>query len=305
MPTGPHPRPRRFWWWIAVACLAVAGVGVGLFALAFRTCRFAVEPGTALHWSLTVRSAPLADDGTRGPERSAEHRLVLVGLGPETEAAAWLTGPAGGPPAQAQAVAAPRDLRLRLRGRDGRPGDCGPALAGFDFNLLPLPLGVEQEWPSEVVWAALPPGRRAVAVEVKRLRSGAVPQFRCDFPRSIEWVDPTTGRYRQVRDLRALYRFDTLRGVPREAEISFTLREEQPPPAAFTARAVSFSLVFLERRAAGDPARLRAAAVDAFAAEAMLAARTRPPAELLQRLARADGPFRELAAGYAARLGGR
>lgn len=303
MSTGSHARPRRALW-IAGACLAIAAVGVGLFALAFRDCRFAIEPGRALAWSLSVSSVPIRPDGSLGAERTAEHRLVLVGLGPETGTAAWLAGPAAGAPASVQLVDLPSDGRARLRVAEGRLGETGPSLAGFDFNLLPLPLGAEQEWKPEVVWAALPSGHRAVSCSAKRLRSGAVPQFRCDFPVSVEWVDPATGRYRQVRDLKAIYRFDTMRGVPREAEVTFTMRDELPPPGGFTARKMVLRLAWLGSESAGAPADLREAARLAALAETWVAARRTPPPELLARLRAAAGPFRGLADGLLARLGG-
>lgn len=297
-------RTRRAFW-VAGLCLAIAAVGVGLFALAFRDCRFAIAAGRVHAWSLTVVTAPMRPDGTLGAERSAAYRVQLVGLGPEPSTAAWLAGPAGGAPASAHPVELPSDGRIRLRGADGRPGDVAPSLAGFDFNLLPLPLGAEQEWRTEVVWAALPAVRRAVPCTVKRLRSGAAPQFRCDFPTSVEWVDPATGRYRQVRELRAVYRFDTLRGVPREAEITCVMREELPPPGGFTARRVTMRLAWLGSDDAGDPAPLREAARLAAQAEAWCAAQRQPPAELLSRLRASPAPFRGLAEGMVGRLGGQ
>lgn len=303
MSTGSHARPRRALW-IAGVCLAIAALGVGLFALAFRDCRFAVEPGRSLAWSLSVSSTPLRPDGTPGAERTSEHRIVLVGLGPEPSTSAWLAGPANGAPASVQLIETPSDGRLRQRAPDGRLAETGPSLAGFDFNLMPLPLGAEQEWKPEVVWGALPAGHRSVACSAKRLRSGAVPQFRCDFPISVEWVDPATGRYRQVRELHSTYRFDTLRGVPREAEITFTMRDELPPPGGFASRLIVLRLAWLGRETAGAPADLREAARVAAQAETWIAARRVPPADLVARLRAAPGPFRGLADGFAARLGG-
>jgi len=296
MPSGVHHRPRRTWWIIGL-CLFIAGFGLALFALAFRSCRFSVEPGHMQTWSLTVRSAPLLPDGKPGLEHSAAYRLNLIGLGPEPSSAAWLVGSAGAAPSNLRLVDVPSDGRIRLRSSDGRLGDYAPQLAGFDFNLLPLPLGAEQEWKPDVVWAALPEGKRTVACSVKRLRSGASPQFRCDFPVSVEWVDPVSGRYRQVRELTATYRFDTLRGVPREALVTFILREEQPTPGGFQARRMTMELSWDGSSSAGDPRDLRDAAAAIAAAEPWLAARRIPPADVLGRLRAAQGPFRSIAAG--------
>ncbi len=303
MPSGAHPGSRRAWW-IAALCLVVAGFGLALFALAFRSCRFVVDPGQILSWGLVVRSAPLQPDGKPGLERTAAYRLSLVGLGPEPSSTAWLSGPAIGAPTSLRLTELPSDGRIRLLAADGRQGDLGPQLAGFDFNLLPLPLGAEQEWKADVTWAALPEGRRSVPCSVKRLRSGATPQFRCDFPISVEWVDPASGRYRQVRELTSTYRFDTLRGVPREAIITFTLREEQPPPGGFLARRMTLEMAWEGADSAGDPATLRGAAAAAAAAEPWIAARRPPPPALIARLRAADGPLRALADGMLARVGG-
>jgi len=130
-------------------------------------------------------------------------------------------------------------------------------------------------------------------------------QFRCEFPVSVEWVDPVTKRYRQVRELTSTYRFDTLRGVPREAHITFVLREEQPPPGGFAARRITLDLAWLGREAGGDPRDLRDAAAAVMVVESWVAARRNPPAEAVAKLRSADGPLRGLADSLLARLGGR
>lgn len=287
----PAASSARRTWWAVGACTAVAAIGLGLFALAFRDCRLEVPEGRSLGWELIIRTTPVSADGGDGPERQSRHRISLVGLGPDPDSAAWVSGPADGPPARVHLVEAARDGRLRMRLADGRPGESGPMEAGFDLNLLPLPLGAEPEWKAEVVWAALPPGKRTVACTVKRLRSGASPQFRCDFPTSVEWVDPATGRYRQVRNLSATYRFDTLRHAVREARVAFTLREELPPPGGFAARRVVFELAWTGSQHAGEAARLRDDARLASLASALAAARRPLPADLIGRLQRAEGPF--------------
>jgi len=304
MPTGAYRSSRRLWWTIGVF-IAVLAAGLGLFALALRSCRFVLEPGQAATWTLTVRSASLLQDGKPGMERSASHRIVLLGLGPESSSAAWLAGPASGPATSLRLIELPSDGRLRHRGRDGRLGEGAPQLAGFDFNLLPLPLAAEQEWKPEVMWAALPEGRRTVACSVKRMRMGARPEFKCDFPVSVEWVDPTTGRYRQVRELTSTYRFDTLRGLPYSARIAFTMREELPPPGGYASRRIVLELAWVGSEDAGEPRGLREAAADGAAAESWVANQRRPPDALLARLRGAEGPLRGLADGLLSRLGGQ
>jgi hypothetical protein len=303
MPEGLLRRHRRFLI-ITGICVLVALMGLGRFWLAMRPCRFEVETGDVLRWRLSVGSADLLPDGKPGPERTSEHDLALVGIGPDDGQAAWLTGPAGGAPSSLRLVTVPRDGRLRAIERDGRPGEAGVLLAGFDFNLLPLPPEAEQEWRCDVVWAALPATHRAMSCTAKRLRSGAKPEFSCDFPDSVEWVDPQTRRYRQVRGLTVTYRFDTLHDRPLSAEGSFTLYDELPPPGGRRGRRITFALTWVGVDDAGDPARLRQVAAAANVAETWIAQRRRPPAEVLAGLRAADGPFRGLPEGMLARLAG-
>lgn len=299
------PLLRRPGAWLAIVLAGVLIAGICAFILAFQPCRFEVPSGRELVWTLSASTAELAADGSAGPARTSEHRLALLGIGPGPGDAALIAGPAGGIPAQIDLVTLAAAGGVSRLDKDGRRQDGGVAVAGFDFSLLPLPAGSEQEWRPEVVWAALPEGRRNVVCAVKRMRSGARPEFRCEFPTSVEWPDPATGRYRQVRGLVATWRFDALRGVPLNAEIRFRIFEELPAPAGRRGREVILRLAWQGSSSAGDPAQLRAAAEAGAVAAGWVAANRAPPAEALARLRSGGRPFAGLAEGLLARLGGQ
>ncbi|MCS6970821.1 MAG: hypothetical protein RMM29_00260 [Planctomycetota bacterium] len=288
------------WRWTLALCALLAGVGLSLFALALRPCRFVIEPGESVAWELTVRSA--ASGEATAAARATRMVIRLLGLGPEPEAVAWFAGPSAERASAFHLAMLPVDGALRLRTPEGRIALSGPHCLGFDFNLLPLPPGAEQSWRASVVWAPLPPDKQLVPVEVRRLRANAWPEFRCLFPPSIEWVDPHSGRYRQVRGLAATYRFDTLRGLPVWALVRWTLREELPPPQGFASRDYECELRFLERRRHGEPAALRQAAALAQRVHEARAAGQRPALAWLAALQAAGEPFASLAGASPERL---
>lgn len=297
------PLLRRPGVWLAIVLGGVLITGICAFILAFQPCRFEVPPGRELVWTLSVSSAELAADGSAGPPRTSGHRLALLGIGPGPGDAAMIAGPEDGVPAQIDLVAFGVDGSSGRLDKDGRRQEGGALVAGFDFSLLPLPAGTEQEWRPEVVWAALPVGKRNVACTVKRTRSGVRPEFRCEFPTSVEWLDPASGLYRQVRGLVATWRFDALRGVPLSAEIRFRIFDEQPLPAGRRGREVILRLAWQGSSKAGDPVQLRSAAVAGAVVAGWVAARRAPPAEALTRLRSGGKAFAGLAEGLLARLG--
>ncbi|MEK7414257.1 MAG: hypothetical protein AAB263_13160 [Planctomycetota bacterium] len=300
MPTGLF---RRHPTAIAIAtCSVVALAGLLAFALALRDCHFDVPLGRCLNWSLIVRNSELMANGQPATPRATEHRVSLVSIGPGPGDTAWITGTASGPPQSLQLLRVPGDGRARLILPDGRSGDVGTTLAGFDFNLLPLPEGAEHEWRTDIAWAALPHDRRAVNCLVKRQRSGPRPEFRCEFPPSVEWIDPFTKRYRQVRGLIAIYCFDTLRGVPISATVTFRIFDEMPQPDGMRGREVRLELTWIGSSSIGNVARMRSIAQAGALAESLIAAHRTPPAELISRLRAADGPFAGIADGLLARL---
>lgn len=297
----PRTRRRAGWWATLLLCAVLASSGVLLFALALRPCRFVIEPGWAVTWELTVRTREGEGTAAEGAaEAERRYTLTLLGLGPEREAVAWLSAPA---PATVHLAYLPVDGALRLIGADGRPGPAGPHCAGFDFNLLPLPAGQEHEWRTGIVWGILPESKRTLRAEVRRLSASARPEFRCQLPTGVEWIDPASGRFRQVRGLAATYRFDTWRGLPTHAEVRFVLREELPPPAGFRSRSVAYELRLVERRRVGEPARLREAAALAVQLDEGRRRGQAPPAAALAALRAAGPPFTAWAEAWAG--GGR
>ena len=100
----------------------------------------------------------------------------------------------------------------------------------FDFNLFPLPPGLEQTWTVPMVYGILPPQKNEVFATVRRVRNGSHPKFVLTFP-PVAWVkrgpsDP----YSQISDFRCEYIFDIARGIVEEAKITFIFARERPQP---------------------------------------------------------------------------
>jgi hypothetical protein len=211
----------------ALAAFALIGVlGIAAFLLSMRPCRFTVDAGQELVYDLVVTMHEETAEGVRGPARTQSSRVRIIGVGDGTIVQVH---EAPGRPA------AVHRLRLTPDGAMRRTG--GPATAPgaaierfFDFNLMPLPSGNEQAWTAPVAWAAVP-----VAVppaKVKRMRSGAAPEFRLTLPRAVEWVLDATRGYGQVRDVAMAWRFNTVSGRPEHARLTLTTATEPPPGQA-------------------------------------------------------------------------
>jgi hypothetical protein len=278
---------------------------VGAFALALRPCRYVVEPGRVLAYRLATTCDEEQADGTWRPTLREERRIELTGIGPDDGRAALVVASGGGTSAVAL-VQVHEHGAVRQCDADGRATARGVAIAGFDFSLLALPPGgADQEWRPEVAYAALPATCPPVAAEARRLKAGARPEFRLRFPDSVEWIDPGTGRYRQVRRLRADYRFDGLRAAPLTATVSYQFSQELPEPAGVRRLRIEHVLELVESGSAqAEVARLRAAAEAAAAVQTWVQARRPPPPALVQSL-RADGDLPPLLGQTLARLAGR
>lgn len=211
---------------LVVACLAAA-VGIMFFVMAMRPCRVDLRPGTEISYRLTTSITPIDADGSPlGDERQREDALTLLALSDEREVALLTSGQ----PGRRDEVALLRidpDGRVRRFADDLSLLDEGKALQFFDFNLMPLPEGLEQHWRTSVVYAALPPDRRMVQVRVRRVESGLRSVFEMRPLSPIDWVDDgPPRRYRQVEDLVARYRFNGGEGYIDAAEIRFVVGAE-------------------------------------------------------------------------------
>ncbi len=248
------------------AMWAVLGIGVLVFvlggvafALSLRPCRLAFNPGDLLSYSLTTTTAEILPGGGNGPERQEERRLDLVCVGGDNEVALVLPR-ADGRADEIVLIGFSPEGQALLLDADGRPQAAGRAVGFFDFNLLPLPSGIDDEWEVPLTYATLPPGKRNLAGKVKRIRRGSAPEFQLRLPSSIEWVQD--GRYLQVRDLVCTYRFDTIRGLVERAEIKLTAGVEQTQARRYR---VTVNLALVRKGSSGDdPAHLRQLAVAAM-----------------------------------------
>ncbi len=210
---------------VVIGALAVAALGITAFFLALRPCRMRIDPGEQATFHLRSEIAELAADGSEGPAQVSEQDLDLFGIGIGADNDAMLLSPSGGRDEvtlmNLTAAGTARTLDAALR-----PSEVGKALGYFDFNLLPLPPGVDQSWSIDLVYACLPPSKRCVQGKVKRTRSGANPEFQLKLPTSVEWIS-AENRYIQLRDLVCSYRYNTGKAVVDQAELRCTLGLER------------------------------------------------------------------------------
>jgi hypothetical protein len=198
--------------------------GIVLLLLAMRPSRFSIEPGRYLHYRLHAESAVLLDNGLERAPRIEERDILVVGTGNDNQAALLALGFTQ---ANAALVEFSSDASLHTVDASEHTGDAGMALGWFDFGLCVLPPGSEQAWTTDVVYAALPPHRRAVQAKVRRTRSGSSPEFQLKLPPSIEWIN-TLGRYEQIRDLVCTYRFSNRKHALDNVELELVAGEERP-----------------------------------------------------------------------------
>jgi len=212
-------------------------VGVAAFGLALRRCRIDLDPGAYIRWRLEQRVFEVPERGAEPGEevRRWEKTLEAYCIGPDNEVLLVVGG-------DGDRVPELHHLRWAAEGRVDR--HLGPdrlipegvPVGFFDFNLLPLPEGLEQRWQREVTWAYLPPGRRRVEASVQRVRNGVRPEFDCRLP-IVEWPDAVPGRpaeqrYVRLSDIRCGYRFDSLQGVVDHARLRLRIAVEQPEGSA-------------------------------------------------------------------------
>jgi hypothetical protein len=251
---------------VVVGALAVAALGIMAFFLALRPCRMHIESGEQATFHLRSEIAEIAADGSEGPPQVGDSDLDLIGIGADNDVV--LLSPAAGHDEVTlmnfTAAGTARTLDAALR-----PSEVGKALGYFDFNLLPLPPGVEQGWSTDLVYACLPPSKRCVQGKVKRTRSGANPEFQLKLPTSVEWIS-AENRYIQVRDLVCSYRYDTSKAIVDQAVLHCTLGiEREDGRHRFRVR-VDLALTAISRTS-DDPREIRDLALAACEAQTALA----------------------------------
>lgn len=208
-----------------VLTLILGVVGTLFFLLALRPCRMRISPGSLVTWNLRVESRALPAEAQVLP-RVETRAITLLGIG-EGGRSALITPGAPGTRDEVALTRLREQGGLDLLDAAERAMGCGKAVGFFDFNLLQLPRGSEQEWDVSLSWSSLPPGRRDVQCRVRRLENGLRPVFRLQPRGTIEWTDPDDGgAYRQIRDLTCKYAFNHRLGLVDWAELRFTAARE-------------------------------------------------------------------------------
>jgi len=265
---------------VTVAAVLAAIIGCWAFFVSLRPCRLRFEPGTLVDYALRTEWSEIRDDGSIAPPRVREQRISLVCIGDGNEVALVAPGHERGEQVTLMNFA-PDGTARRLN--DEHLADEGKTLGFFDFNLLPLPAGSEQNWNVSLVYALLPPGKRQVMARVKRRSNSARPEFELKLP-TVEWVE--ADRYRQVKNLTCNYRFDTARGVVERAVVKCDTGIERDDGRHCFRITVTLELVSVDRIGGGTAA-LRDLALATAAADDAVARRHRERlAPLIERLGR-------------------
>jgi len=250
---------------VAIACVAVvaalAAAGTYGFLISMRPCRLQLDPGTVVDYRLSTTYVELHPSGESAP-REISAAITLVCIGEGNEVALVEPGASDG----VSLLAFQSDGTARLVGDDGL-SDVGKALGFFDFNLLPLPAGLEQSWKVSLVYAALPPGRRQVLGQVRRTANAARPEFELRLP-TVEWVNDQD-RYVQVRNLVCRYRFDPDRGIVDRARVRCETGTEEAGGSRHYRIEVALDLIDVQT-GVGDTAALRDLALASAEAETLL-----------------------------------
>jgi hypothetical protein len=199
-----------------VAALGLAGAGLYAFIVALRPSRVHFEAGEVVSYRLHSSVSELQNDGTEGPPSTQDRDIVLIGIDSDNDVVLLCGSPIQD---EAELMNISANGSAFVLDAAMRPGEAGKALGLFDFNLLPLPLSTEQSWNVDLLYAALPSNKRLVQGRVKRLRSGADPEFQLKLPTSVEWIDQD-GFYEQLRDMISTYRFNAARSLVDSAHLT-------------------------------------------------------------------------------------
>ena len=193
------------------------------FIVALSPCRLRLQPGQVIAYELITRRQPVDATGVAiGAPDQWREEVHLLCIAEDNEAA--LVTP-GGPGRSDEVTLLRFDDNGGARRVDParRPLPSGKAIGPFDFNLLPLPEGLDQSWRAPVIYAVPPPGKQEVVARVRRIANGIRPRFELRLP-NIEWLDDRrSDRYVQIRDLVCRYTYDSSRSIVDEADMQLTL----------------------------------------------------------------------------------
>ncbi|MDA3959818.1 MAG: SPOR domain-containing protein [Planctomycetota bacterium] len=238
-----------------VTVLLVGAIGCLFFLVAMSPCRVDLEPGAMVTYRLSTAVYPM--DGAEAISRREDLvHLVCIDNGNEL---ALVSGGAAGERDELTLLQMSSDGRVRRYDPALRLLDEGKPLGFFDFNLLPLPEGLDQDWHVELIYAVPPPGQRRVQARVRRVTNGLNPIFELRLP-TIEWIDERTqsGRWCQIKDLVCRYRFNGRQGIVDQADLAFVAGVEVRGEEGARYRRVHLSLLGqIDRDASADPVALK------------------------------------------------
>ena len=271
-----------------LVCL-MAIVGIGIFILAFQECRFDPAPGSTWQYRLKTELFEIDKEGKIGACRADyQHDLDLLCWNADKDLA-LITSYRRGEQVTQEEIS---HLRISPKGQVSRYvgeellNNSGQSVGHFfDFNLFPLPEGLEQTWTVPMVYGILPPHKNQVFATVRRVRNGSHPHFVLTFP-PVAWVkrgpsDP----YSQISKFRCAYTFDIARGIVEDAEISFIFARERPAPQNVQQVQVRMKLQLQDWSQFEDPVALRDTAMTGLQVqEAINREHTQKIQELLQKL---------------------
>jgi hypothetical protein len=198
-----------------VVVMIAAAAGCWAFLVSLRPCRLQFDPGTLISYSLRSEYADDNPEAKSAP-RVDEKEISLICIGHDNEVA--LVSPGAGKKREEITLLnfSPNGTARRYEPNQ-TVSDDGKALGFFDFNLMPLPPGSEQNWSVNLNYAALPEAKRQVQAKVRRISNSSRPEFQLKLP-TIEWVNDQK-RYQQIRDLTCTYRFNTGKGIIESASL--------------------------------------------------------------------------------------
>lgn len=295
-----HTWKRRLGGLVLLGAVLVAVVGGLFFLVALTPCRLRLEPGSQVAYTITTARHAADADGvvhaTPQEERTATVHLVCLGAANEVA----LVEPGGdGQREELTLLRFEEDGSARRMDSALRLLPDGRALGFFDFNLLPLPEGLDQSWRVNVLYAVPPPGQRQVPGRVRRMSNGLRPEFELSLD-TIEWTDRRSGaRWVQLKDLTCRYRYDTAQGIVDQASLSVMVGIEGADGIAYHQVRVQVQGRLVQAGGEGVAQLRDLALASAQAQEDLEQGRRERVAQQLARLlpleANADGPLHALA----------
>lgn len=213
---------------VLVACCVglMALAGIAIFILAFQECRFAPGTGSMWEYQLQTDVYGIAEDGGLGKLRgSSKRQLDMMCLSADNDIALIASGTAGRNEVSLLKISPKGQVSRFLD--DELLSNSGKSIGHFfDFNLFPLPQGMERSWTVPMVYSILPAHKNQVFATVRRVSNGSHPKFKMTFP-TVAWLQggPETP-YSQMSDFVCTYTFDVRRGLVESAHISFLFAQE-------------------------------------------------------------------------------